>query len=171
MLFLEDENIFQKSASMVEPEIKVELQSWSPIFEKCSHLREKEGVLMLLKTTLHLVAKTQYRLYSRKDWLDAEISAPSFDKIRIITPIKPYEWGLARMIARLLRRIFKHRLHTVHRILSGCGAERTVLLFLCSSVRFGADQFTNEHSWRTFANSDRNLLVTNLWDFEVLKLA
>ena len=30
-----------------------------PIFEKCSHLREKGGVLMLFKTTPHLVAKAQ----------------------------------------------------------------------------------------------------------------
>jgi hypothetical protein len=34
--------------------------SW-PIFEKSSHLREKEGVLMLFKTTLHLGAKAQYK--------------------------------------------------------------------------------------------------------------
>jgi hypothetical protein len=31
-----------------------------PIFEKCSHLREKGGVLMLFKTTPHLGAKAQY---------------------------------------------------------------------------------------------------------------
>jgi hypothetical protein len=30
-----------------------------PIFEKCSHLREKGGVLMLFKTTRHLEAKAQ----------------------------------------------------------------------------------------------------------------
>jgi hypothetical protein len=51
--FLEDENIFQKSASVVVGGIAKELQPRRPIFEKCSHLREK-GVLMLLKTTLHL---------------------------------------------------------------------------------------------------------------------
>jgi hypothetical protein len=34
-----------------------------PIFEKCSHLREKGGVLMLLKTTRHLRAKAQYYIY------------------------------------------------------------------------------------------------------------
>jgi hypothetical protein len=53
-LFLEDENIFQKSATLVPRGIGVELEPTWPIFEKCSHLREKEGVLMLLKTTLHL---------------------------------------------------------------------------------------------------------------------
>ena len=58
-LFLEDENFFQKSASMVAPEIAVEVQPWRPIFEKCSHLREKGGVLILLKTTPHLGAKAQ----------------------------------------------------------------------------------------------------------------
>jgi hypothetical protein len=42
-LFLEDENIFQKSASMVAPETALEVQPWRPIFEKCSHLREKRG--------------------------------------------------------------------------------------------------------------------------------
>jgi hypothetical protein len=35
----------QKSASMVVSGIKLELQPWSPIFEKSSHLREKGGVL------------------------------------------------------------------------------------------------------------------------------
>ena len=40
-LFLEHENFPQKSGSMVAPEITVEVQPWSPIFEKCSHLREK----------------------------------------------------------------------------------------------------------------------------------
>ena len=35
---------------MVERGILMEFQPWSPIFEKCPHLREKAGVLMLLKT-------------------------------------------------------------------------------------------------------------------------
>jgi hypothetical protein len=40
----------------------VRLAEWEtePIFGKCSHLRGKGGVLMLLKTTLHLGAKAQY---------------------------------------------------------------------------------------------------------------
>jgi hypothetical protein len=59
-LFLKDENIFQKSARMVEPYIAMEFQRREPIFEKYSHLREKGGVLMLLKTALHLVANPQY---------------------------------------------------------------------------------------------------------------
>ena len=42
--FLEDENIFQKSASMVVYGFAIELQPWSPIFEKSSYLREKGGV-------------------------------------------------------------------------------------------------------------------------------
>jgi hypothetical protein len=37
----------QKSASVVVGGIAVELQPRSPIFEKCSHLREKGGVLTL----------------------------------------------------------------------------------------------------------------------------
>jgi hypothetical protein len=37
-----------------ERSISVELKPREPIVEKCSHLREKGGVLMLLKTTLHL---------------------------------------------------------------------------------------------------------------------
>ena len=37
----------QKSASMVLCGIPIELVPWSPIFEKCSHLREKGGVLTL----------------------------------------------------------------------------------------------------------------------------
>ena len=46
-LFLEDENIFQKSARVVLGVIAVELEPREPIFEKCSHL-------LLLKTTHHL---------------------------------------------------------------------------------------------------------------------
>jgi hypothetical protein len=40
-LFFKDAT--QKSACMVHPEIAVEIVPWSPIFEKCSHLREKGG--------------------------------------------------------------------------------------------------------------------------------
>jgi hypothetical protein len=56
-LFLEDENIFQKSATtptLVPRGIEFPTVPWRPIFEKSSHLREKWGVLMLFKTTLHL---------------------------------------------------------------------------------------------------------------------
>jgi hypothetical protein len=59
-LFLEDENIFQKSAPLVVGGIAIELQPTEPIFEKCPHLLKKGGVLMLLKTTRHLEAKAQY---------------------------------------------------------------------------------------------------------------
>jgi hypothetical protein len=41
--FLEDENIFQISASVIERGIAAEFQPRRPIFEKCSHLREKGG--------------------------------------------------------------------------------------------------------------------------------
>jgi hypothetical protein len=58
-IFLEDENIFQKSASMVALLLQFPVQPWRPIFEKSSHLREKRGVLMLFKTTPHLGAKAQ----------------------------------------------------------------------------------------------------------------
>ena len=37
--------VSQKSASVVAPEIEVEVQPREPIFEKCPHLREKGGVL------------------------------------------------------------------------------------------------------------------------------
>jgi hypothetical protein len=53
-LFLKDENIFQKSARMVRFRIALEYVPREQIFEKCSHLREKGGLLMLLKTTHHL---------------------------------------------------------------------------------------------------------------------
>jgi hypothetical protein len=61
-VFLEDENIFKKSVSVVVrvERIAVELQPRRPIFEKSSHLREKGGVLMLFKTNPHLGAKAQY---------------------------------------------------------------------------------------------------------------
>ena len=42
-LFFKDAT--QKSASMVLSGITIELEPWSPIFEKCPHLREKGGVL------------------------------------------------------------------------------------------------------------------------------
>jgi hypothetical protein len=58
-LFLEDENIFQKSAPLVALLRQFRVQPTEPIFEKCSHLREKGGVLMLFKTTPHLGAKAQ----------------------------------------------------------------------------------------------------------------
>ena len=40
-LFFKDAT--QKSASMVLSGIVIELEPWSPIFEKCPHLREKGG--------------------------------------------------------------------------------------------------------------------------------
>jgi hypothetical protein len=59
-LFLEDENIFQKSAPLVALILLFLVIPTEPIFEKSSHLREKGGVLMLFKTTPHLGAKAQY---------------------------------------------------------------------------------------------------------------
>jgi hypothetical protein len=46
-LFLKDAT--QKSASVVAPEIAVEVQPRRPIFEKCPHLREKGGVLTQIR--------------------------------------------------------------------------------------------------------------------------
>jgi hypothetical protein len=60
-LFLEDENIFQKSAPLVALLSRFLVQPTEPIFKKCSHLREKGGVLMLFKTTRHLGTKAQYQ--------------------------------------------------------------------------------------------------------------
>jgi hypothetical protein len=59
-LFLQDENIFQKSATLVPRGMANKMVPTWPIFEKSSHLREKGGVLMLFKTTHHLGAKAQY---------------------------------------------------------------------------------------------------------------
>jgi hypothetical protein len=53
-LFHKDENIFQKSARVILSRIEFWIVPREPIFDKCSGLREKGGVLMLLKTTLHL---------------------------------------------------------------------------------------------------------------------
>jgi hypothetical protein len=53
---------FQKSALVVPWGTAVELEPREPIFEKCSHLREKGGVLMLLKTTRHLGANPHYTI-------------------------------------------------------------------------------------------------------------
>jgi hypothetical protein len=44
-LFFKDAT--QKSASMVERGFVIEFQPWRPIFEKCSHLPRKGGVLTL----------------------------------------------------------------------------------------------------------------------------
>jgi hypothetical protein len=44
---------------VVEIPSQCRVQPREPIFEKSSHLREKGGVLMLFKTTLHLGAKAQ----------------------------------------------------------------------------------------------------------------
>jgi hypothetical protein len=59
-LFQKDENIFQKSARVILSRIEFWIVPREPIFEKCSGLREKGGVLMLLKTTLHLQTNPQY---------------------------------------------------------------------------------------------------------------
>jgi hypothetical protein len=59
-LFLGDENIFKKSASMVTRGISKEMVPWSPILKNVLIFEEKGGALMLLKTTLHLEAKAQY---------------------------------------------------------------------------------------------------------------
>jgi hypothetical protein len=48
----------QKSGSMVQWGIAVEFVPWRPIFEKCSHLREKGGVLTL--RTPHWVCADPY---------------------------------------------------------------------------------------------------------------
>jgi hypothetical protein len=58
-LFLEDENVFLNSASMVLWGVVFPGESWRPMFAISSHLRDRGGVLMLLKTTLHLEAKAQ----------------------------------------------------------------------------------------------------------------
>jgi hypothetical protein len=46
---------------MVQWGIEFPILPWRPIVEKSSHLREKGGVLVLFKTTLHLGAKAQYQ--------------------------------------------------------------------------------------------------------------
>jgi hypothetical protein len=53
-LFLEDDNIFQKSATLVLSGIVIELIPTWQFFEKCSYLRGKGGLLMLFKTIHHL---------------------------------------------------------------------------------------------------------------------
>jgi hypothetical protein len=47
-LFFKDTT--QKSARVVERRIAIECQPREPIFEKCSHLREKGGVLTQIRT-------------------------------------------------------------------------------------------------------------------------
>jgi hypothetical protein len=51
--------------------IAIELQPWSPIFEKCSHLREKGGVLTL-KTTRGVCAYPYSTKFSRAGWIQLE---------------------------------------------------------------------------------------------------
>ena len=50
----------QKSARVVERGIAIEFQPREPIFEKCSHLREKGGVLTL--RTPHWVCADPYSM-------------------------------------------------------------------------------------------------------------
>ena len=45
---------------MVERGIEMEFQPWSPIFEKCSHLREKGGVLTLRTPVGFALTPTEY---------------------------------------------------------------------------------------------------------------
>ena len=45
-LFFLIKDATQKSATLVAPEIAVEVQPTWPIFEKCSHFQEKGGVLI-----------------------------------------------------------------------------------------------------------------------------
>ena len=58
-LFFKDAT--QKSASMVQWGIAIEFVPWRPIFEKCSHLREKGGVLTL--KTPRWVCAYPYSMY------------------------------------------------------------------------------------------------------------
>ena len=53
----------QKSASVVVGGIAVELQPRSPIFEKCSHLREKGGVLTLRTPIGFVLTHTVYAIH------------------------------------------------------------------------------------------------------------
>jgi len=78
-LFLEDENFFQKSATLVLILLKFRIEPTCPIFEKSSHLREKGGVLMLFKTTLHLGAKAEYRSYRPTGHLGSQQGATKSD--------------------------------------------------------------------------------------------
>ena len=76
----------QKSATMVVSGIEIELQPSWPIFEKCSHLREKGVVLMLLKTTRHLGAKAQYGVCMEPGHM-AKYSLPMLTWVRICLKI------------------------------------------------------------------------------------
>jgi hypothetical protein len=51
----------QKSASMVQWGIAIDFVPWSPIFEKCPHLREKGGVLTLKTPVRSALSHTVHR--------------------------------------------------------------------------------------------------------------
>ena len=57
-LFFKDAT--QKSASMVPRGIDIKMVPWSPIFEKCPHLREKGGVLTLRTPVGSVLTHTVY---------------------------------------------------------------------------------------------------------------
>ena len=87
-LFFKDAT--QKSASMVAPGIAIEVQPWSPIFEKCPHLRDKGGVLTLRTPVGFALTPTVRSLISGKSFLlthcpqicvRKEISRPGFPDV------------------------------------------------------------------------------------------
>jgi hypothetical protein len=66
-LFLEDENIFQKSARVVAILLQFRVQPGEPIFEKCSHPRERGGAAMVQEAPLKIYARgvVAYFYFSR----------------------------------------------------------------------------------------------------------
>ena len=81
-LFFKDAT--QKSASMVQWGIAVEFVPWSPIFEKCPHLREKGGVLTLRTPIGFVLTHTVVTIVVRRR---------CFPRIRAIKPVYSFDQG------------------------------------------------------------------------------
>jgi hypothetical protein len=84
-LFLEDENIFQKSASLVVYGFAIELQPWSPIFEKSSYLREKGGVQIFFPGLYGGLYGQNLPYKFKKSYADSKI-ATSKNHIELLVP-------------------------------------------------------------------------------------
>jgi hypothetical protein len=119
-LFLEDENFFQKSASVVPWGIEFPMVPRRPIFEKCSHLREKGMVLIffpglyggLYGQNLPYKFKNRIvisRIATSKNHIELLVPGQIWDRIgdpeRILVEIRPPEFSKTEFFGWRARRI------------------------------------------------------------------
>ena len=106
----EDENIFQKSATLVVSGIVIELQPTWPFFEKCSHLREKRKGLIFSRVCMvgcmgrishtnlkHLYSDFRYRNFEKSH----RTTGPPSD-------LRPDSWSWANSDLETTSRIYEN---------------------------------------------------------------